>query len=156
MSRPGLFLLMIAAVFVVTPSGCHRNALPLARVRGTVTLDGKPLTQGSVHFMPDNAKGTRGPMALGGIGADGKFVLTTFKTGDGAQVGFHRILVNCWKAVSLDPGNRQGPPLAKSLIPEHYNDEITSGLLAEVKAGIQNEFTFDLKSAALGNAPQHR
>src|SRR5690606_162016 len=67
------------------------NGLNLARVRGTVTLEGEPIKNGTVMFEPDESKGTTGPLAIGTILADGTFVLSSQSVGDGAVVGFHRV-----------------------------------------------------------------
>lgn len=146
MSRP-IALTWVAVGLLAAPLvGCRGgDALPMAKTGGTVTLDGVPLTKGSVRFMPDNSKGTRGPMATGQIGSDGKFVLMTAAPGDGAQVGSYKVVVSCWEETPFDPKNPKASPPPKSLIPERYADERTSGLTAEVKSGGPNEFTFNLK-----------
>lgn len=148
MSRRSTSVWVVASVAAMLLLGCRGETVPLAKVRGAVTLDGKPLTQGSVQLTPDAGKGTHGPLALGKIEPDGKFVLTTFRPGDGAQVGFHRVAVNCWDITPGDPNRPDSPLQSKSLIPEHYADEQASGLAVEVKRGITNELTLDLKSAA--------
>lgn len=147
MSRHWLFAVCAAVAFAVPLSGCGGGSgLKFQKVSGVVTFEGQPLTKGNVQFTPDSSKGTRGPMATGAIGPDGKFTLTTTNPGDGAQVGFYRVSVNCWEeGAPFDPNNPKPPPPPKSLIPERYADDSTSGLTAEVKAGAANEFTFELK-----------
>jgi hypothetical protein len=147
MSRQSLFALCAAVAIAVPLSGCGGgNGLKLQKVSGVITFDGQPLTKGNVQFTPDSSKGTRGPMATGAIGSDGKFTLTTATPGDGAPVGFYKVSVNCWdEGPAFDPNNPKPPTPAKSLIPERYADDSSSGLTAEVKAGAKNEFTFELK-----------
>lgn len=137
----GLILLVLAA------AGCGgvSDAPVLAKVTGVVMLDGKPLTKGSVQFTPDSSQGTSGRMALGDIGPDGEFTLTTSTPGDGAQVGFHKVSVVCVDAPPFDPKNPV-PTTVKWLIPEKYGVEQTSGLTAEVKEGEENIIQFDLQS----------
>lgn len=154
MRRRLLGSLAVVCLLAAPFAGCHRNGIPLAKARGTVTVDGKPLAQGSIQFMPDNSKGTRGPMAVGGIDSKGQFVLRTFRPEDGAQVGFHKVVINCWEVAGFDPKNPKAGPVPRSLIPECYADEVASGLDAEVKPGIQNEFTFELKSSGSGIPPR--
>jgi hypothetical protein len=154
MSRPLLCVFVAASVLAVPLAGCRKgNAIALVKVGGTVTLDGTPLTKGAIQFTPDNSKGTRGPMATGAIGPDGKFALTTTNPGDGAQAGFYKVAVSCWEVVPFDPKNPKPSPPPKSLIPERYADDKTSGLTAEVKSGTANELTFDLKSPGGGATP---
>lgn len=147
MSRQFLFIILAAWTLTVPLSGCGGGSgLKLEKVSGVVTFDGQPLTKGNVQFTPDGSKGTRGPMATGAIGSDGKFTLTTTTPGDGAQVGCYKVSVNCWEEEApFDPKNPKPSAPAKSLIPERYTDDNASGLTAEVKAGAKNEFTFELK-----------
>jgi hypothetical protein len=146
MARANLLALVACSLLAAPLLGCRGgNSLPMAEASGAVMLDGVPLTKGNVRFMPDNSKGTQGPMATGQIGADGKFVLMTSEPGDGAQVGFYKVVVNCWEETPFDPNNPKAAPPPKSLIPTRYADERTSGLTAEVRSDAPNEFTFNLK-----------
>jgi hypothetical protein len=134
------------AVAIVAFSGCSGSNLPpVGQVGGVVTLDGQPLTKGQVQFVPDSSKGTKGRMAVGLIGTDGRFKLTAFKPGDGALVGFHKVVIICEEDMpAFDP--KSPPPPPKSLIPVRYTDANTSGLTAEVKSAAKNDFTFALES----------
>jgi hypothetical protein len=145
-----LFRACTVALFCVLLAGCSDRP-KLAKVKGTVTLDGKPLPSGTVTF---EAKGTR--PATGKI-VNGEIVeVTTFDTGDGAPVGSHRVAVTANaeanSAVVANPGeSSKGPKseymVGKSLIPAAYNDPNTSGLTAEIKSG---ENTVELKLLSSG------
>ena len=79
--------------------GCGSdNGLSLGRVHGKVIYKGEPVKYGTVSFVPDPSKGTKGPIAMGTIKDDGSYVLSTSDAGDGAVVGHHKISV-----VGLDP-----------------------------------------------------
>jgi len=134
--KPGAALEAALLILVaVELAGCGRaDQLPTAQVRGTVTLDGKPLTQGMVSFTPE-----RGRAASGQIGSDGSFVLSTYGRGDGAILGHNRVAV-----VAID---RKVPPTkgmsvedtqVSWLIPAHYGNPNTSGLSFDVQAGTLN------------------
>ncbi len=77
-------------------TGCgSKGEFSVARVSGTVkTADGTPLTHGMLKFtpIPKNAKALAGKPAFGSI-TDGKFVLSTYGTGDGAVIGRHRVVL---------------------------------------------------------------
>jgi hypothetical protein len=145
LSRAGAVAVVCALV-----AGCSDRP-KLAKVKGTVTLDGKPLAAGSVTF---EAKGVRS--ATGKI-INGEIVeVTTYDTGDGAPVGSHRIAVSATAdagaAVVANPGESSKVPKSeymsgKSLIPTAYNDPGTSGLTAEIKSG---ENTVELKLLSSG------
>lgn len=136
---------LILLAFAAAGCGAASDVPSLAKVTGVVMLDGKPLTKGSVQFTPDSKQGTTGRMALGDIGPDGEFTLTTSTPGDGAQVGFHNVSVVCVDAPPFDPKNPV-PTTVKWLIPEKYGVDQTSGLTAEVKEGEENILQFDLQS----------
>jgi hypothetical protein len=115
---------------------------PRAKVTGQVTLDGKPLPTGMVTFVPDRSRGTSGPMAVGGIDSTGHYQLTSDRQseGDGAVVGFHLVRV-----IANEPGDPMRS-MTPSLIPKQYNNEATSGLKFEIKAGEENVIDLPLKS----------
>jgi len=71
--------------------GCEQSPYPLAPVRGTVTIDGQPLTHAKVMFAPVEAADNPNPgkPAFGRLQADGSYVLSTYAENDGAIVGEH-------------------------------------------------------------------
>jgi hypothetical protein len=64
-------------------------AAPTVPVKGKVTYKGKPVTQGQITFEPTDS----GREAHGEIKPDGTFELSTFKPGDGAVTGTHKVTV---------------------------------------------------------------
>ncbi len=114
---------------------------PLAPVSGRVTLDGSPVPRGTVTFVPDESKGTKGPTAVGQIGPDGRFTLQTAQQ-PGAVVGHHKVRIRARQ----EPKTPQEEGKEPSLIPTKYENENTSGLSFEVKAGQKNEFNIELRS----------
>jgi hypothetical protein len=150
--RPPLWLTCLACALL---SGC--GGPKVAPVRGKVTYDGKPVTGGKIMFYPES-----GRMAIGEIGADGTYTLTTFHSGDGALVGPHRVAI---ESTSVGPGTMQSPKsieeeieLSKKgapggkilvagkvewLVPQKYSLPETSGLTAKVGSG-PNEINFDI------------
>ena len=83
-----------AAVFALIASGCGDggegpHVAATLPVRGKVTYKGRPLAGGVVRFEPEDS----GREAHGEIGPNGTFVLTTFRNGDGAVSGVHRVAV---------------------------------------------------------------
>ena len=68
--------------------GTPEKPVTTVPVKGKVTLNGKPVTKGTIHFEPDYGRPAQGP-----IQADGSFVLTTYQADDGAVPGTHRVSV---------------------------------------------------------------
>ena len=123
-------------------AGCGSDS-KLGSVDGVVRLDGKPLTTGTVRFVPAG-----GRAASGEIQSDGTFTLGTYGESDGALIGKHQVVII---AVQTDPdAPKEGRmmkanPKVKPLVPNRYMAPGTSGLTADVKPG-HNKFDFDLKS----------
>lgn len=142
-----------AVALCVLVVGCSDRP-KLAKVKGTVTIDGKPLPYGTVTFEAKGLRSATGKIVNGEITE-----VTTYDPGDGAPVGNHRVVVTAnaepGAAVVANPGDApKGPPKAdymsgKSLIPAAYNNPDTSGLTAEIKSG---ENTVELKLLSSGPA----
>jgi len=73
--------------------GCSQEH-PYGEVEGVVTLDGKPLTNVEIVFMPDPEKGNRGRRSTAVPDKDGHFRIASDAGQTGAPVGFHRVIVN--------------------------------------------------------------
>jgi hypothetical protein len=80
---------MAALVGLIALAGCDRETTTNP-VRGTVTLDGRPLARATVQFL---ARDPGGRDALGTTDADGVFHLSTFKPRDGAFAGKYKVVV---------------------------------------------------------------
>lgn len=140
--RLGGVLLPVAAACLAVICGCGRGArLQTAKVSGTVSLDGKPLDRGTVIFTPAS-----GRAATGKVQPDGSYTLETYRPGDGAILGTHRVAVIARQELPGDGllGNRSGP----SLIPEFYGDSGKSGLSFEVMTDGPNVYHIELRSTA--------
>jgi hypothetical protein len=125
-------------------------------VRGKVTYQGKPVTFGSVLFIPVEAP-KEGLMqsASGSINPDGTYELASQST-PGAIVGEHKVLViavqgpnqaqrpDSSKTVGPAPAVNKGSKevLLKSAIPQKYADPSTTTLTRKVQPG---ENTIDLE-----------
>ena len=83
----GLFLVALPL------AGCSKER-PYGVVEGVVTLDGKPLTNVEVVFMPDPEKGNGGRRSTAVPDKDGHFRIASDMGQEGAPVGFHRVVVN--------------------------------------------------------------
>lgn len=131
---------MIAmAVAVALAVGCGDAQPKTAVVRGTVTLNGKPVPRGTVTFLPDGG----GPPATGEIQPDGKYALTTFRSGDGAVVGKYKVMIVAMQD-NADKLPEERTPLPPPIIPIKYTSLATSPLTADVQDK-ENTIDFPLK-----------
>ncbi len=88
---------LLLACAALTFAGCGKQPFPLAYTTGVCTCQGEPMTGGLLILSPihdpeiHGAKRLVGKPAQGIIQPDGSFVLTTYKTNDGAVVGKHAV-----------------------------------------------------------------
>jgi len=87
--------LAFSLVLLLLVSGCYSGEFELARVSGTVTLDGKPVEGVEVVFAPAEQSGTIevGPASVGTTDSQGRFSLKTVKGSNGAVVTTHRVSI---------------------------------------------------------------
>jgi hypothetical protein len=110
-----------------------------------VTYKGEPLKVGSIIFVPDGG----GKTAVADITPEGEYVLGSYESADGAIPGKHRVMIIALTA----PGGsglpedtiklKGGAQSPVNVIPQHYADDKTSKLIAEVKDG-ENSIDFIL------------
>jgi hypothetical protein len=120
--------------------GCGNDqASKTAPAGGIVTLRGKPLADVNVVFRPRS-----GAPATGLTDSEGRFELTTLDQA-GAVVGAHQVTITPNQGPIDMPLPGQPPAKPKSPVPAKYSRAETSALTAEVKAGEENQFTFNLE-----------
>lgn len=115
--------------------GCEAKS-PRVRVRGTVTLDGKPLSSGAVQFHP-----AAGQFASGEIGPTGEFDLSTHAPGDGVLPGTYRVTV-----VANGPGAEPGRE--ELLVPIKYTRSGTSDIEVTIFPNTAEPVAIELVSDA--------
>ena len=113
-------------------------------------IDGKPLTEATVSFIPSDGQSP----ANGTTDGSGRFTLTTFSQGDGAMQGNYRVTVMKFEKAegaevadtsddNYDPNAVSKPP--QNRVNKKYASAQTSGLTATVLAGPENSFEFNLE-----------
>lgn len=133
----------VASVVVSLAAGC--GSREMGRVSGTVTFKGKPVPDAVVTFTARSR-----PTAVGRTDAAGRFTLTTFRKGDGAYGGSHRIVVIPWMEGWIElPDDaltgRKPPPVAvRTDIPDQCRQPGESPLTAEIVAGRSNVVDLEL------------
>lgn len=146
--RAGVLTGTLIAALSLTAAGCSSKT-PLASVSGVVMLDGKPMPEALVEFLPDSDKGTHGPVSGGMTDAEGRFQLVCYEGKlPGAVVGRHRILVQDARSIPQavsDATPVKPPPPKPSRIPTIYASVAETPLREEVKPGAQT-VTVEVKS----------
>ena len=120
--------------------GCSDTAGRLA-LSGRVTLDGKPLGEGTITFRPSRSGG--GPTAGGQITA-GRFSISA---GDGLLPGDFRVQITAYRSTGRKKVwevTGEEFEQAEQYLPARYNAR--SELSAQIKENGSNKFVFELKS----------
>ena len=137
---------LLAVVGLMACSGCRAKHPETAPVSGHITFQGKPVVEGTITFQP-----AHGRPAMGTIGADGSYRLTTFENGDGAPPGKYTVTIEA-RHVTAPPAPKSmkdevNVPFGKTkiewLVPEKYSRLDSTPLNAEVVRG-PNTIDFNL------------
>jgi hypothetical protein len=133
----------VAAAFAVM--GCSSrppDQPPLGRVRGTVTMNGRPLAGVDVVFSPET-----GRPSVATTDPAGRYDLTYVNITKGAKVGRHKVSITPTDVsggeASGSAAKNGGPATPPVSVPKKYNSRST--LTAEVKPG-GNTINFPLDS----------
>jgi hypothetical protein len=124
-------------------AGCGGGDKDTFPVKGKVTYRNKPVTSGTITFIPaDN----QGPAASGSLQPDGTYALKTYREGDGAVRGKHTVIVVAMEDTSsVLPEQRAALP--PPTVPNRYTSITTTDLKADVEEK-DNTIDFDLKDEA--------
>ena len=126
--------------------GCADGKPQTAPVRGTITLDRKPVISGFIVFEP-----AEGRPAKGQIQPDGTFILGTFAETDGAILGHHRVAIVARKELPSSQGGPTYKRYGRTLVPEVYASVLTSGIEFDVLDD-DNNFDIQLTATRQGDA----
>jgi hypothetical protein len=120
-------------------AGCSGNR---AEISGTVRLNGHPIEEGSINFIP--VEGATGP-GTGAVIKDGRYHIPRDK---GATVGHNRVELRAFVSTGRkvkDPTGKRGTLTDERVMafPPEYNDRST--IVKDVQPG-SNTFDFDVET----------
>ena len=118
------------SVVALALAGCGTGGVNAIPVHGTVRYQGKPLTSGTVRYVPVDAKAGR--VATSAIAADGSYRLSTFAPGDGVFPGEYFITVYAADTRTATAKELEKGYASKSAIPTRYQDPAQSGLKEKI------------------------
>lgn len=155
MSTRGITLLLLTSIASLV--GCGGPGVELGQVSGIVRLDGVPLANVRVEFVPepgDNASSAAVPIATATTGSQGEYRLQLPGGRSGAPVGWQRVVVEDL-SVAEPPRSREEAdetplPAPASRVPAAYRLATRTPLRLEVKPGPQ-DMPLDLQSVAPRN-----
>jgi hypothetical protein len=126
-------------VLLFTCIGCSSEGPDIAYVTGRVTMDGKPLPNASVMFIPEN-----GRPAAAETDANGNYTLNFTEGRRGAMPGKSMVSITTRREAEMDENGKVAVPAAPETIPMEYN--AATKLEFTVVPGKKNVANFDLKS----------
>ncbi len=120
--------------------GCGGSEFTVAKTKGTVMCDGKPVPYVTVYVQPlpkEKKQGIVGKQGIGYADPGGNFIVGTYDTADGAVIGKSRVLV--------------GPPMGE--VPSDFKcecvlSEVEPVMEVEIVSGKPNVLEIQLKKAA--------
>jgi hypothetical protein len=129
--------IVLAAVALLVCSGCG-SSVRLGQVDGTVQLDGKPIGQVMVIFVPDDRNL---PQSTAITDEHGHFQMRCNNGSMGAAIGEHRVTLVDGSAAPASKGRNDDPPepteQPPNRIPSAYNQATKTPLRQTVAAGSQ-------------------
>lgn len=126
--------------------GCGSTSGPeLEEVSGTVTLDGEPLPDATVRFMPEASGDAEYVRPATGVTDSGGWYSLAFSSSrEGALPGKYRVSITTFREGGYDTDEDGNPiPGAPEKVPVAYNSETT--LTATIPS---DSYDFELKSDA--------
>lgn len=134
--------LLLLQILLVTGCAAKTEVIPTAPVKGVVTLDGKPLEDGTITFYPDvDASGSplKGQMAQGRI-SQGTYEIPN---PPGVTVGKNRIAISATKVTGKETLDGVEIEKREQYLPAKFNSDTT--LACDVQAG-PNSHDFQITS----------
>lgn len=124
------FLLFCPAVAVMplACTGCGPDGPEIAYVSGRVTMDGKPLANAAVVFIPEN-----GRPAGARTDADGNYVLNFSESRRGAIPGKNTVRISTLREAEKDENGKTVVSGSRETIPMEYNVASTLSFTVEPK-----------------------
>ncbi|MEX0792003.1 MAG: carboxypeptidase regulatory-like domain-containing protein [Pirellulaceae bacterium] len=136
--RLATLILGLCAMVSVAGCGGGGETSDLGKVGGQVTLNGKPLEEATLEFVPEQG----GRPSIGTTDADGNYTMLYRADSPGALIGPHLVRITSQRSQS---GGEGGEPLVQAQperVPQAYNDKTT--LKVEVKQGSNtHDFTLE-------------
>jgi hypothetical protein len=131
-------LVLLTLVFALV--GCGQASYRFVEVEGILTLQGKPLDNMLVQFLPDVTKENQGPHSTAITDDKGHFRLKAHTGQDGAVIGWHCVVL---EDLNVDRPAQGKPHKNPPRIAASFNSAAKSSLKIQVVEG-QKEYPIKL------------
>ncbi len=130
---------LTVALVIAVAAGCGSSGPEIAYVSGRVTMDGKPLSDATVVFVPENGRPSGAT-----TDENGEYVLNFAQGRKGAIPGPSTVRIMTMRDADQDQ-NGNAIPGRPETVPSQYNTEST--LTFDVEPKVKNIANFDLQSS---------
>lgn len=146
LSRTGVCSVLLPLALLILTTGCTGDNYPsMYPVSGVITMDGKPLANAQLGFVPvtDDGEGFSG---VGAAESDeqGRFEVY-FAEYTGLPEGSYRVTVELPYFDDADDEGGEGSEQVTMMIPSQYETEDTTPLQIQVQAIENNEISLEIK-----------
>lgn len=150
--RDGIVLAVgLSCVFFAASCGGPKipqiqGKLPVFPVKGSIQMNGKPLANATLMFVPTKPfpEGSSQLLPRARSKDDGTFEVSTYADNDGAPAGTYRVAVT-WRGAGTGEDDERHTDDDPNLIPASYHNPRSTRLRAKVEEGENNLQPFDLK-----------
>jgi len=122
-----------------------KNRPSVFKAVGSVTWNGEPAA-GAVVTLQSKSHNLA---ASGKTDAAGKFMLTTWRHGDGAVAGDHSVTISTWEVRGHDG---EGNPIEVPVMPAKYEQPETSELITTIAEHGENVLSFEVSGPRRSDA----
>jgi hypothetical protein len=128
---------VFSAFVFIAFAGCGGSDVPsLADVSGTIQMDGKPLANASVTFIPENGRPSSGMTDSSGF-----YTMSYSEQADGVVPGPCRVMISTGKP-GKENDDGESEPGTPETVPQEYN--VDTSLVFDVQSGKSNTADFSL------------
>ncbi len=146
-----LMAVMLGLLLTGCSGGSSVERVPVYRVSGTVTHEGRFPENALVLFHPATRANDQTPNPSGRVQADGTYELTTYENGDGAPEGDYVVTV-VWQQLVDAPDGSGDKLVGPNLIPPNFSDPRQSQVRAKVAPTGENRVP-EIQIAGWAGAP---
>jgi hypothetical protein len=145
-SRTRFPVLGLVGVLLLGLVGCGKQVEYNNQVEGIVTLNGKPLANVHVEFVPDPPEGARAESSRALTDENGRYALERADGEPGAMIGNHFVVILRGRGMDQNidelPDEEAAPARDRRLVPARYAMASTTPLRIEV---LPAEHTYNLE-----------
>lgn len=139
------FAKFLGCCLLTAALGCNGASDATAPVSGKVTLDGAPLANAQVRFLPKASEGSEAGLSSSGTtDAEGRFSLTTVDGAEGAMIATHEVRISTLQRKEANDGTDNVIVVQEEKVPARYSQP--DALTFTVPAGGSDQANFALES----------